>query len=65
MEGFKSVNDLVWWIQNNGGGSVEIEISASISLQAVQIKVRDSDGNFRSAGCGRFLKEAVNRMEGA
>lgn len=64
MKTFKSLNDLVWWLQNNGGGEVKITVSPSTGNDAVQIKLLDADGNHRDHASGRFLKDAVTNLNG-
>jgi len=62
MRSFRSVRELVWWVQNNGGGSVEIEINNVMSDAAVKVKVAMKDPPGEFVGCGSFLNEAVTRI---
>jgi hypothetical protein len=60
---FRSLNDLVWWMQNNGGGRVEITVSDGADDGAVSLVVLDGNGNFRSMGKGKFTKQAIESLD--
>lgn len=62
MKTFKSLNDLVWWLQNNGGGDVQITVSPSTGENAVVISA--GNGEMRVRGKGRFLKSAMAELNG-
>jgi hypothetical protein len=55
---FKSVNDLVWWLQNNGGGKVEIDVSEFLMDDAVKmtLTLKNADA---VTGAGPYLRSAL------
>lgn len=62
MKKFKSVNALVWWLQNNGGGEVSIIVEPTTSDDAIKIAWTNSF-DVNKAGSGKFLSAAIADME--
>lgn len=63
MRSFKSIPELVWWLQNNGGGTVQIAVSQVMSDDAVTLTVGLASTGEGSGAKGSFLNEAVTRFK--
>jgi len=63
MQTFKSIRQLVWWLQNNGGGTVQIAVNPVMSDDAVTLTVGLTQTGEGSGAKGSFLNEAVTRIK--
>jgi hypothetical protein len=59
---FRSVNDLIWYLQNHGGGEISINIGNDTGDKSVSIYATlNSGGSYQ--GFGAYAKDAAEALE--